>query len=92
MSNEYFDELHCEDDGPITDEPFRYGEHGEEIPGVKEDLFGWVTFAWRLMTLGEDTNSGWPDDPNSPRPDDPVADYGQKKDTLQAALEPESRE
>ena len=86
MSSEYFDELPCENDGMATDEPFRYGEYGEEIPGVEEDLFEWATFVWRLMTSGEETNSGWSNDPNSLMSDGPVADYGQNVDTLRAVL------
>lgn len=85
-SEAYYDELPCEDDGMITDEAFRYQANGEEIPGVKEDLFELATFLWRLMTSGEETDSGWSDDPISPRSDDPVADYGQNQDTLKAAL------
>jgi hypothetical protein len=85
-SRAYDEEVPREDDGMTTDEGFRYEENGEEIPSVKEDLFDWATFVWRLMTSGEETNSSWPDDPNSPRSDDPVADYGQNQDTLKAAL------
>lgn len=49
-------------------------------------MFEWAAFVWRLMTSGKETNSRWPDDPNSPKSDDPVADYGQKRDTLKATL------
>jgi hypothetical protein len=85
-SKEYYDELPCEDDGMITDEWIRYEENGKEIPGVKEDLFQWATFVWRLMTNGEQTHDYDSGDPNSPRSGDPVADYGQNADTLKAAM------
>ncbi|KAJ4371055.1 hypothetical protein N0V86_008750 [Didymella sp. IMI 355093] len=85
-SREYYDELPCEDDGMVTDEWIRYDEDGKEIPGIKEDLFQWATFVWRLMTNGEQSCGYESWEPNSPRPGDSVADYGQNADTRKAAM------
>ena len=86
-SEEYNAELPREDDGMVSDEWLTYeDENGSEVPGVKEDLFQWATFVWRLMTIGEQLHPHWLWHPNSLRPDDPVADYGQNKDTLEAAM------
>lgn len=87
MSEEYDAELPREDDGMVSDEWLTYqDENGSEVPGVKEDLFQWATFVWRLMTTGEQLHPHWLWDPNSLRPDDPIADYGQNKDTLEAVM------
>lgn len=85
-SRAYYEELPREDDGMVTDESLRYEENGEEVPGVKEDLFEWATFVWRLMLSDEDTGLVWPNNSTCPRSDIPIADYGQNRDTLEAAL------
>ncbi|XPS77573.1 hypothetical protein M3J07_009601 [Ascochyta lentis] len=88
----YTAEFPLEDAHYAGDERIHYIEDGEEVLGIKSDLFQLATFVWRLMTGSEQEKFGWPWEPSSPKWDDTTADYGQNYDTLDYAIDQRANE